>query len=133
MPHSRCINSIKMNEELKRLYKEENGECDYGELEIDKTFSFLNDLANRRNLVAHGSSCDILALEMLEGLILKLKLFVKEMDHLAFEKFLPYLVRETICLSTIYDVKGPAKLLCLQLENATICVEDIIIIKRGET
>lgn len=123
------VNAIKRNQELKRLYIQQNGECNYEGLKPDKVFSFLNELADRRNQIAHGSIADILSIDLQSDLIKKVKLFAQEMDAIGFEKVLPYLIGKSYKIEKIYNPDKSTKLLCFQLKQGRINVGDIIIKK----
>lgn len=123
------VNGIKRNEELRTLYIEQNGECNYDNLELDKIFSFLNDLADRRNRIAHGSIEDILSFDLQLQMVKKVNLFVQEMDKIGFEKALPYIVNRSFKINDIYNPNKKTKLLCFKFCGSQICVGDIVIKK----
>lgn len=123
------VNSIKQNEELKIIYIKENGECTYEGLKLETVFSFLNDLAERRNQIAHGSFSDILSWELQLDMINRVKLFVEEMDKIGFEEVLPYLVNKSFKIDKVYNPNKATKLLCFQFNVGKISVGDIVIKK----
>lgn len=121
------INRIKGNQELRRLYVQKNGDCNYDGLKPDNVFSFLNELADRRNQIAHGAIVDILSVELQLEMIKKVKLFVEEMDRIGFEKILPYLINKSYKIEKIYNPNKLTKLLCFQFDKGRISVGDSII------
>lgn len=126
------INSIKRNEELKELYIQQNGECNYEGLKLDIIFSFLNELADRRNRIAHGSVTDILSYDLQLQMIKKVKLFGQEMDKIGFEKILPYVTNKAYRINEIYNPNKLTKLLCFKIEGIMISIGDVIIKKHCE-
>lgn len=122
-------NSIKGNQQLRALYIEQNGECNYDNLGLDNVFSFLNDLADRRNQIAHGAIEDILSYDLQLKMIREVKLFVQEMDKLGFEKILSYLVGRSYKICKIHNPNDTTKLLCFRYDGKQICVGDVIIKK----
>lgn len=129
---SKILNNIKRNEALKLLYIQENGECSYDNLELDKVFSFLSDLANRRNQIAHGAIEDILSYELQKQMIEKVKLFVCEMDKIGFEMVLCYLINKSYKIERIYNPNKKTKLLCFNFTGKEISIGDIIIKKNND-
>lgn len=126
------VNKIKKNEKLRELYVLEKGECDYEGLPLESIFSFVNELADRRNRISHGSITDILSLSLQKDLIERIKLFAGEMDSLCFENLLKYLVNDCCKIEKIYNVNKKTKLLCFKLENARVTKGDVIIRKKNE-
>lgn len=125
------VNCVKRNEELKELYVLQNGECNYEGLKLENIFSFLNELADRRNRIAHGSINDILSLNLQLQMIKKVKIFVEEMDRIGFEKTLPYLVNKAYKIDEIYNPNKSTKLLCFKLKKSKIGIGDIVIKELG--
>lgn len=123
------INSVKRNEELKKLYIQQNGECNYEGLKLDNIFSFLNELADRRNQIAHGSITDILSFDLQLQMIKKVKIFGQEMDKIGFERILPYVVNKSYKINEIYNPNKLTKLLCFKINGIKISIGDIIIKK----
>ncbi len=121
------INSVKRNEELKELYIQQNGECNYEGLKLDNVFSFLNELADRRNQIAHGSITDILSFDLQLQMIKKVKIFGQEMDKIGFERILPYVVNKSYKINEIYNPNKLTKLLCFKIDGVKISIGDIII------
>lgn len=118
---------IKKNEELKKIYIDENGECNYEQLKLGTIFSFLEDLADRRNRIAHGSVSDILSFDLQEQMLTKVKLFGQEMDKIGFECVLPYLIKKSYKIDKIYNPNKKTKLLCFELKEEQISTDDFII------
>lgn len=121
------ISNIKRNKELKKIYIEEHGECNYEQLKLGTIFAFLDDLADRRNRIAHGSVSDILSFELQVQMLTQVKLFGQEMDKIGFEKVLPYLLEKSYKIDTIYNPNKKTKLLCFELNEEHISVDDFII------
>lgn len=129
------VNEIKQNEELKNMYIQENGDCNYDNLSPDIVFGFLNDLADRRNKVAHGYNVieDILSFDLQRQLIEKVYIFGKAMDASGFTRMLPYLTYKCYKIEKVYNIaERPTKLLCFELRNSKVRLGDIIIHKRHE-
>lgn len=126
------VNNIKRNEELKKTYIKENGECEYEQLPLDNIFSFVNELADRRNQIAHGANTDIISSELQLEMMRKIKLFVEEINNLCFEDLLEYFVQDSYKIQKIYNVNKKTKILCFQLECNKIATGDIVIKKRDE-
>ena len=80
----------------------QNGECNYEGLKLDNIFSFLNELADRRNQIAHGSITDILSFDLQLQMIKKVKIFGQEMDKIGFERILPYVINKCYKINKIY-------------------------------
>lgn len=129
---SNLINSVKRNEELKRIYIKENGECNYEQLPLDSIFSFVNELADRRNQISHGANTDIISFELQLEMIRKIKLFIGEMNNLCFESLLQFFVRDCYKIERIHNVNKKTKILCFQLDRNKIAIGDIIIRKKGD-
>lgn len=123
------VNGVKRNDILKEMYIKQNGECTYDSLKLDIIFSFVNELADRRNQIAHGSISDILSFDLQMQMVEKMKVFVQEMDAIGFEKALPYLVNMSYKIEKIYNENKKTKLLCFELKKGTIS-KDAIIIKK---
>ncbi len=123
------INGVKRNEELKELYIQQNGECNYEGLKLDNIFSFLNELADRRNQIAHGSITDILSFDLQLQMIKKVKIFGQEMDKIGFERILPYVINKCYKINKIYYPDKLTKLLCFKMNGIKISIGDIIIKK----
>lgn len=128
---SDVLNRVKDNEHLREMYVQQNGECDYGHLKLDNVFSFLNELADRRNKIAHGAVSDILSVDLQEELIKKVSFFGQEMDKIGFEEVLPYLVGKAHKITKIYNPNKSTNLLCFAIMEGKICIGDIIIIKNS--
>lgn len=126
------INSVKRNEELKSIYIKENGECNYEQLPLDNIFSFVNDLADRRNRISHGANTDIISFDLQLEMIRKIKLFIGEMNSLCFEGLLQYFTCDCYKIEKIYNENKKTKILCFQLERNKIAIGDIIIRKKGD-
>ena len=126
------ISLIKRNKELKKIYKEENGECNYEQLKLGTIFAFLDELADRRNRIAHGSVSDILSFELQEQMLTKVKIFGQELDKIGFENVLPYLIEKSYKIDRIYNPNKVTKLLCFELEKEQISVDDFIIRRFGD-
>lgn len=123
------VNCIKHNEQLRELYIQQNGECNYNGIKLEIIFSFINELADRRNQIAHGSISDILSFDLQLQMIKKVKIFVKEMDKIGFEKILPCLISKSYKINQIHNLNKPTKLLCFELKRSKIAIGDIIIKK----
>lgn len=126
------INSIKRSEELKLLYIQKNGECSYENLKPENVFSFLNELADRRNQIAHGAISDILSFDLQRQMIKQVKIFGQELDRIGFEKILPYLVNKSYKVSKIYNPSKVTKLLCFEAIGIRISIGDFVIKKLNE-
>lgn len=126
------ISRIKKSDELKKIYKEEQGDCNYEQLKHSLVFSFLDDLADRRNCIAHGSVSDILSYELQKQMITKVKIFAQELDRIGFEIILPYLVEKSYKINRIYNPNEKNKLLCFELVEEKISVGDFIIRKLND-
>lgn len=124
------LKEITKNEELKNIYLKENGNCNYESLELNNVFSFVNELADRRNKIAHGSIDDILQIELQKVLVKKIELFMQEINKIIFKKTIPYRIGESYKISKVYEAKG--KLLCCQISNITVKLMDILFIKRND-
>lgn len=129
---SNIINDVKRNKELKELYIQNNGACNYENLKPEIVFSFLDELADRRNQIAHGSVTDILSLDLQIEMIRKVCLFVQEMDSLGFENVLPYLANRSYKIDKIFNPNKKTKLLCFYFNGNQIGVDDIVIVRKKD-
>lgn len=124
---SDIVNRIKRNEALRNIYILQHGECNYDGLNAETIFFFLNELADRRNFIAHGTATDLLSTELQKSLLQKVKCFVREMDEIGFEEVLPYLTKKSEKVEKVYEMEIVNKVLCFQLSNSSLSLSDIII------
>jgi hypothetical protein len=95
-------------------------------------FARLNDLANRRNDVAHGTPVDdILSRDLLRNYVAFVEAYAKGLALVVYEQSLPSMLSHAIHLGTAIDVFD-SKIVCVNLPAGKISVGDILIAKTPE-
>lgn len=98
----------------------------------DVVFARLNDLADRRNDVAHGTPVDdILSRDLLRNYVDFVEAYSKGLALVVYEQSLPSMLSQAISLGTAIDVFD-SKIVCVNLPAGKITVGDILIAKTPE-
>jgi hypothetical protein len=124
--------SLRQSEPLVEFLRRENPERDiqtYMAAGDDIVFARLNDLANRRNDVAHGNLADeVLSRELLHTYIGFIEAYARGLALVVYERSLPFLLERSLALGAaiaVYD----HRIVCVTLRAGTISVGDTLIAK----
>jgi hypothetical protein len=127
---------LRQSEPLIDFLRQEDPERDmqaYMAASDDIVFARLNDLANRRNDVAHGNLADeILSRELLRTYIGFIEAYARGLALVVYERSLPFLLERSLTLGAaiaVYD----HRIVCVNLPAGTISVGDTLIAKTQDT
>jgi hypothetical protein len=127
---------IKHSEPFTAFLKAEDPELDvslYVSRDDDVVFSRLNDLANRRNDVAHGSPVDdTLSRDLLRGYVRFIEAYADALALVVYERTLPFLLTAAIPLGNAIKVINNS-IVCINLPDGEIAVGDTLIAKTRDT
>jgi hypothetical protein len=99
----------------------------------DVVFARLNDLANRRNDVAHGTPVDdILSRDLLRSYIGFIEAFANGLALVVYERSLPLMLKEAVGLGAAINVIDH-RIVCVNLPAGKITVGDTLIAKTQDT
>jgi hypothetical protein len=128
--------SLKQTEPFVAFLREEDPERDvriYLGGEDDIVFARLNDLANRRNDVAHGTPVDeILSRELLRSYIDFIAAYSTSLALVVHERSLPFMLKHAISLGAPITVINN-RIVCVNLPAGQIDVGDMLIAKTQES
>lgn len=126
---------IKHSEPFTSFLKAENPELDvrmYIGRDDDVVFFRLNDLANRRNDVAHGSFVDeTLSRDLLRGYIDFIWSYAEGLALVVYERTLPFMLTRAVLLGNAIKVINN-NIVCVNLPDGEIAVGDTLIAKTQE-
>src|SRR5688500_14183764 len=95
----------------------------------DVVFARLDDLANRRNDVAHGTPVgDILSHDLLRTYVDFIEAYASGLGLIVYERSLPFMLRRALLLGTAIDVFD-SRVVCVNLPTGKITVGDTLIAK----
>ena len=110
-----------------------NPDRDVANIKVEEAFSFLEDLAERRNEVAHGPPSEILNNDILLDYITFFEAYGPALYEVGYESTLPHLVQHrAIELGTPIDVFNN-KIVCISVKNTTVRVGDLLIAQTADT
>lgn len=96
-------------------------------------FSRLNDLASRRNDVAHGSPvADILSRDILRSDVNFIEAYADGLVAVVYEQTLPYMLKHAVMLGTPISVIDN-RIVCVEFTSGEIAVGDTLIAKTQDT
>lgn len=99
----------------------------------DAVFARLDDLANRRNDVAHGTPVDdLLSRDILRSYIGFIEAYASALALVVYESSLPFLLKKAVALGapiSVYD----HRIVCVNLPAGKITVGDTLIAKTQDT
>ncbi len=99
----------------------------------DVVFSRLNDLASRRNDVAHGSPvADILSRDILRSYVNFTEAYADGLVAVVYEQTLPYMLKHAVMLGTPISVIDN-RIVCVDFPSGHIAVGDTLIAKTQDT
>jgi hypothetical protein len=99
----------------------------------DVVFARLNDLAERRNVVAHGTPVDdILSRDLLRSYIAFIGAYASGLSLVVYESALPNLLTRAVALGTAITVIDN-KIVCVDLPAGQITIGDTLIAKTQDT
>jgi len=127
---------VKQSEPFISFLRKENPELDVNLFigkENDVVFSRLNDLAERRNDVAHGSIVDeILSRDILREYVDFVEAYAEGLGLFVFERTLPFMLPSSVRLGTAIEVIDN-RIVCVNLLGGEISVGDMIIARTQDT
>lgn len=92
----------------------------------------LNDLAQRRNEVAHGSECEILSNEILLTYLDFMEAYCKSINELIYTESIPHQVQHRSIPLNKPKYIHDNRIICLLLDNTNISVGDTIFAKSSD-
>ena len=124
--------AIKQAEPFTTFLKKQNPELDvnmYIGKDDEVVFFRLNDLANRRNDVAHGSLADeLLSRDLLRGYIDFIEAYTEALAIVVYERTLPFMLTRSFFLGAAITVIDN-RIVCVNLLDGEIAVGDTLIAK----
>ncbi|MGD0466818.1 MAG: MAE_28990/MAE_18760 family HEPN-like nuclease [Terriglobales bacterium] len=128
--------SLRQAEPFTAFLKEEDPERDmqtYLAGGDDVVFARLNDLANRRNDVAHGTPVDdILSRDLLRSYIGFIEAYASGLALVVYERSLPFMLKRAVALGAAITVIDH-RIVCVNLPAGKITVGDTLIAKTQDT
>jgi hypothetical protein len=96
-------------------------------------FARLDDLANRRNDVAHGTPADdILSHDLLRELVDFVEAYASGLALVVYERALPFMLKKSVSLGAAITVIDH-RIVCVNLPAGQIAVGDTLIAKTQDT
>lgn len=128
--------ALRQAEPFKAFLKDEDAERDvdtYLAGGDDVVFARLNDLANRRNDVAHGSPVDdILSRDILRSYIGFIEAYASGLALVVYERALPFMLKKAVALGAAITVIDH-RIVCVNLAAGKVTVGDTLIAKTQDT
>jgi hypothetical protein len=123
---------LRRSEQFLTYLKNEDSERDvalYLAAEDDIVFFRLNDLANRRNDVAHGTPVDeILSRDILRTYVDFIEAYAEGLALVVYEQTLPYMIKRAFLLGPPIRVIDN-RIVCIELPSGEISLGDTLIAK----
>jgi hypothetical protein len=125
--------SLKENQTLIQYIQQESQNISIANIKTDTLYNTINDLVERRNQIAHGSEIlDILSISQLDPYLEFLEKYCQAIFETLAEDFIK---QESIYV--FQEIKNVVKvianrILAFEIENYTIKVGDILIVRTGE-
>lgn len=124
--------SIRQSEPFAAFLKKEEPERDtttYLAAGDDVVFARLDDLANRRNDVAHGTPVDdILSRDLLRSYVAFIEAYAGGLALVVFERSLPIMLQKALVLGAAIVVHDH-RIVCVNLPTGQVAVGDLLIAK----
>jgi hypothetical protein len=127
---------IRQSEPFSSFLKEEDPERDtktYLAGGDDVVFARLNDLANRRNDVAHGTPVDnILSRDLLRSYVTFIEAYASALAQVVYERSLPFMLKKAQALGPALLVHDH-RIVCVNLPTGQVAVGDLLIAKTADS